>query len=99
MSKWDDVKVFQFLERWYWPEDEDATVPMKSSTRKAMGRHDMSMNGRVQGSETATSLLLPSIRTCLLVSAALVFAVLIKRRERRKKFVDSRYMRKKQGYF
>merc|ERR1712194_769853 len=108
MTQWDDARVFRFLDAWYWPDLEPANEQFTAvSSNIAEGNMWTNAHGNFR-SDAATSSAVSSSRMgmafasllCLVAVSLLVVTAAIKaRRERRKKFVDSRFVKKKQGCF
>eukprot|EP00584_Thalassiosira_punctigera_P012723 CAMPEP_0172547888 /NCGR_PEP_ID=MMETSP1067-20121228/17314_1 /TAXON_ID=265564 ORGANISM="Thalassiosira punctigera, Strain Tpunct2005C2" /NCGR_SAMPLE_ID=MMETSP1067 /ASSEMBLY_ACC=CAM_ASM_000444 /LENGTH=736 /DNA_ID=CAMNT_0013335037 /DNA_START=252 /DNA_END=2462 /DNA_ORIENTATION=+ len=114
MTKWDNATVFRFLDDWYWPNNEPADKQFKSVIAGAAGLeekipidvdiHDDGFRGEktVKSSTSPSSSLgkgFASLFCFIVFSLLAVAAVQQKRRERRKKFIDSRFVKKKQGCF
>ena len=110
MTQWDDSRVFEFLESWYWPELELVNEQFTAVARGndfverevSRGTHNSFHDN------AATSSTVPSSRAgtgfvfllCTVTVSLLVLTVTLKsRKTRRKKFVDSRFVKKKQGCF
>ena len=104
MTKWDNATVFRFLDEWYWPADEVSDMQFKSVAAGAGGYEEMPAhvnelhhNGTAKQSTFASSKLFAGFASafCLVAFALLVVAgAQKKRREQRKKFVDSRFVKK-----
>jgi len=110
MTHWDDSRVFRFLDAWYWP---DLELVNEQFTAVARGNNFVEREGP-KGTHssfrdnTTTFLTVPSSRmgtgfaflSCFAaVSLFVVTWALKTRKKRRKKFVDSRFVKKKQGCF
>lgn len=110
MTKWDSVKVFHFLEEWYWPTNEPAdkqfqaviggpvggkgTEQLSRSTLRPV-RADKPKSEHVDSSPFAIGI--TTLFFFIAISLLVVAATQKRRRETRKKFVDSRFVKKKQG--
>ena len=105
MTKWDNATVFRFLDEWYWPNDELEDQQFKSvivgKRQLEEGQTHAGINHKnVASSTTASSwpgMGFTSLFCLLAISSLMLVAVQKKRQERRKKFVDSRFVKKKKG--
>ena len=101
MTKWDNAKVYHFLDEWYWPSSEPSNEQFKSVIAgNAEEEEELSFK---EPDHMKLSSKLPSWGAgvasllCLITFSLLaVAAAQKKRREKRKKFIDSRFERKKQ---
>ena len=114
MTKWDYQKVFQFLDEWYWPKKEPADTQFKSVVGGALETDQTLFKMAIHRSfeDDSDEIMSPSFQpsfsfTCWIgfgfisLIAFLVVAIIEARKgnRRRKKFVDSRFVKKKQGCF
>lgn len=110
MTQWDNATVFRFLDEWYWPNHEPTDKQFKSVIAGTAEMEEIPINvhveeirGKNESSSTFTSssisLALVSLLCLVSFSMLAIVAVQKKRRERRKKFVDSRFVKRKQGCF
>lgn len=103
MTKWDNKEVFRFLDEWFWPSNE-----LTDSNFKAEGYLDVDRD--IVYSSNSRGLKAPPFRQpgngkgfAALFFLLLGFALLVissiqkKLHDGRKKFVDSRYVKKKQS--
>ncbi|KAL9180110.1 hypothetical protein ACHAXT_008080 [Thalassiosira profunda] len=102
MTKWDNATVFRFLDEWYWPADEVSDMQFKSVAAGAGGYEEMpdhvndrSPHGTAKPSTFASSKLFAGFASAFCLIAFALLAARKKRREQRKKFVDSRFVQKK----
>ncbi|KAL7523657.1 hypothetical protein ACHAWF_000613, partial [Thalassiosira exigua] len=103
MTKWDNDRVFRFLEDWYWPEHEASdwqfqsviagTVPPEEEPPVQSAKEKPSYAWYRWGMGFASILCLVSFASFVLVAT-----INKHRKRRRKKFVDSRFVKKKQGW-
>lgn len=110
MTQWDESRVFQFLDAWYWPNRE----PVNEKFTTVISENDIVEREMPKGdhssvrSDATTFSTVPLFRmgtafAFLLCFVAIfllaVITVLKTRKGRRKKFVDSRFVKKKKGCF
>ena len=102
MTKWDNATVFKFLDKWYWPADLPSSRQFKSViTGKPDDEADVDVAdttiASTHKSTTSRSWKVNFISTTFLIAFVSLVAVAVtrKRREKRKKFVDSRFVAKK----
>ena len=106
MTKWDNATVFKFLDEWYWPSDLPPSRQFKSViSGKSDNEADVDVTDTSSFSNTqptTRTLKMNFISTSFLIAfiSLIAMAVTRKRGERRKKFVDSRFVaKKKKGCF
>jgi hypothetical protein len=110
MTKWDNRSVFHFLEEWFWPNDELSDLQFKSviageidGTLLVEENMDASLSKKEHALRAPTFQQSGHLRRFTLVFSLLGFSIILivtvqrKLRDRRKKFVDSRYVKKKQS--
>jgi hypothetical protein len=101
MTKWDNATVFKFLDEWYWPSDLPPSSQFKSViSGKSDNEADLDVTDT--SSSKTRSWKMNFISTSFLIAFISLVAVAVtrKRREKRKKFVDSRFVaKKKKGCF
>jgi hypothetical protein len=99
MTKWDNATVFKFLDEWYWPADLPPSRQFKSVISGQPGKEaDIEVSDEPlpdTKSKTSQSKVNVIAISCLIVFSFLAVAATRKRSERRKKFVDSRFVAKK----
>eukprot|EP00581_Thalassiosira_minuscula_P015568 CAMPEP_0183729796 /NCGR_PEP_ID=MMETSP0737-20130205/31255_1 /TAXON_ID=385413 /ORGANISM="Thalassiosira miniscula, Strain CCMP1093" /LENGTH=186 /DNA_ID=CAMNT_0025962099 /DNA_START=118 /DNA_END=678 /DNA_ORIENTATION=+ len=54
MTKWDNKKVFQFIDDWYWPDHEPVDEQFSSVVAGKVKSEDIAANVRLQEDEMAT---------------------------------------------
>ena len=106
MTKWDNATVFRFRDEWYWPNDELEDQQFKSvivgKRQLEEGQTHAGIKHKNVASSTSASsrsgiMGFTSLFSLLAFSSLMLVAVQKKRQERRKKFVDSRFVKKKKG--
>lgn len=101
MTKWDNATVFKFLDEWYWPSDLPPSSQFKSViSGKSDNEADLDVTDT--SSSKTRSWKMNFISTSFLIAFISLVAVAVtrKRREKRKKFVDKRFVaKKKKGCF
>ena len=96
--------MFKFLDEWYWPSDLPPSRQFKSViSGKSDNEADLDVTDTsISNTQSTTrSLKMNFISTSFLIAfiSLVAMAVTRKRREKRKKFVDSRFVAKKKGCF
>ena len=106
MTKWDNTKVFDFLDKWYWPATSapvDGQFKTIAASHATTSDRDMAARPSARMAKGASSPSRGSMSSglltvlCLGSLALAAFIVSKKRRGRRKKFIDSRFVPKKNG--
>lgn len=97
MTKWDNETVFKFLNEWYWPADLSPNPEFKSviTGQDIDGASETLPSANTKSATRSWGVYFISI-SCLVAFSLAVVTATHKRRERRKKFVDSRFVAKKQ---
>ena len=103
MTKWDNANVFDFLDEWYWPANSapvDSQFKTIAASPAMVSDRDMAARPsarRTKASSPSSGSMGALSVLCLGSLALAAFIVSRKRRERRKKFIDSRFVPKKNG--
>lgn len=101
MTKWDNATVFKFLDEWYWPADLPPSRQFKSVISGQPGKEaDIDIEVADESLPSKKFKQYHSKVNVIAISCLIVFSLFAvsatrKRRERRKKFVDSRFVAKK----
>ena len=109
MTKWDNRSVFHFLDEWFWPDSEPTDLQFKSVISGEV-KERLIVDGNVDLPLSKEGLALRThtvhqtghrkgfAMIVFVLGLALLLIVTVRRklRDRRKKFVDSRYVKKKQ---
>ena len=110
MTKWDNATVFHFLDEWYWPTHEPSDKQFKSAISGNVEEELLIESETIHDGGSSAEYVKKSTKTaslgigfasllCLVAFSLIVFAAVKKtRREKTKKFVDSRFEKKKEGF-
>jgi hypothetical protein len=108
MTEWDNRSVFQFLDAWFWPNNEPTNSQFKAvlageleerllaDENVGVSKNGQASNAPPFGHSGHGS---GNVLIFILLAVSLLFIATLQKkvRDRRKKFVDSRYVKKKQS--